>query len=80
MSLQLEFEPHSWYKGWAIKKKDDPTGAEGKWDAVTYDSIRGRWLYRQADTLKGLKLVITEQIEAQSERDKYNRRMLGEEV
>lgn len=69
MSLQLEFEPHSWYKGWAIEKTgcahNDITNWE--WNAYTDD---GMYTYAvlelHATTLKQLKNRINEHINYKS--------------
>lgn len=63
MSLYIEFELHSWYKGFAIKRNDSywaNIGKEDKWEAYTdngntysIDTVGG-------STLKELKKQITE--------------------
>lgn len=63
MSLHLEFEPHSWYKGFAIKHNphithNDITGY--KWEAYTDDGMHYTIVERYAMTLTELKKQITQ--------------------
>lgn len=63
MSLYLEFEPHSWYKGFAIKKTDliAPEGSmQVYWEAYTDNGNTYRVDSVEAETLKELKQKITE--------------------
>jgi hypothetical protein len=53
MSLYLEFEPHSWYMGFAIKAKEG-----GLWSAYTDDGNTYTIVEREASTLKELKALI----------------------
>lgn len=54
MSLHLEFTPHSWYMGFAIK--DNRTGPDmPKWAAYIDDGNTYRVVEREADTLDELK-------------------------
>ena len=54
MSLYLEFEPHSWYMGFAIEEKK----AGGLWTAYTDDGNTYTIVEREASTLKELKALI----------------------
>lgn len=64
--MYLEFEPHSYYKGFAIKKRDvDNTGVTGDnreypWSAYTDNGMTYNIVERNAYTLKELKQQITE--------------------
>jgi len=87
MSMYLNFEPHSWYKGFAIKKrtlerdvvKDTPINYY-LWQAYA-DNGNTYGIDRVfAPTLKELKQKITEYRSRIAERDRYNRQRLGEEV
>ncbi len=66
MSLYINFEPHSWYKGFAIKdnKRNDyanqVVGYIHRWEAYTDDGMTYRIVEKQADTLKQLKQQITD--------------------
>jgi len=66
MSLSLNFEPHSYYMGWAIKYHgkmtwDNPGNERGYiWEAFTDDGNTYRILQIEADTLKELKELIKE--------------------
>lgn len=75
MSLHLEFEPHSWYMGFAIKKNYDhqkwvnatvrtPAGyiapEDNKWSAYTDNGMTCYIDERHADTLAELKSQIRE--------------------
>ena len=55
MSLQLEFEPHSWYMSYALRIT--PT-TRTKWQGIRYDGTRGTWCTLEADTLRELKQKI----------------------
>lgn len=80
MSLHLEFEPHSWYMGWAIKDNrksghnnsnlERPLEAtEGhRWSAYTANGMTGYIVERHAVTLKGIKLLIRTYEQAERER------------
>ena len=60
MSMILDFEPHSWYKGWAIKKMTPTKLHPLKWQAMTDDGVRTYAIISvSAKTLKGLKIKIT---------------------
>lgn len=64
MSLHLNFEPHSWYMGFAIKKNgaDDADApyheAEAAWEAYTADGNTYRVVDFEAKTLERLKSKI----------------------
>lgn len=66
MSLHLNFEPHSWYKGFALRKWDGDGykyhfNAEGyKWEAYTDNGDTYRVDTVAADTLRELKQQIRE--------------------
>lgn len=66
MSLQLDFEPHSWHMGFAIKQNDlepnkDPNNAKiSRWEAYTDDGMTYSIIELEADTLDGLKSEIRE--------------------
>lgn len=64
MSLHLEFEPHSWYMGFAIKDNrfksyGDPKNRD-TWEACTDDGNTYQVVELGADTLKDLKQQIKE--------------------
>jgi len=56
MSLTLDFEPHSWYKGFAIQHM--PLN-EYNWYAYTDNGMTGFIDEEHANTLKELKELIT---------------------
>lgn len=70
MSLYINFEPHSWYKGFAIKNNKvsgyDDFNLENKpidgfkYSAYTDDGNTYSIIERHADTLKELKQLISE--------------------
>jgi hypothetical protein len=61
MSLYIEFDAHSWYKGFAIKdQRLSHTEADLKWYAVTANGMTGYLVEFEADTLKDLKKQITD--------------------
>ena len=69
MSLSLNFEPHSWYKGFAIQDNSNrhlpkiyQPSTEGlpSWYAVTANGMTGYLDEFEAGTLKELKQLITE--------------------
>lgn len=69
MSLYLNFEPHSWYKGWAIRKEVEPgvENASGtgfvnvnQWSAYTDNGDTYRVDELEAGTLRELKQAIKE--------------------
>lgn len=66
MSLYIEFEPHSWYKGFAIRDNKasgyDNANLENnyRYTAYTDDGMTYRIIEKQADTLKQLKQQITD--------------------
>lgn len=83
MSLHLNFEPHSWYKGFAIKKEEAPTGEHiGRrghsiagsrrlnttWRAFTDDGNTYQIVELHSSTLKQLKIYITEYRQREAER------------
>lgn len=80
MSLYIEFEPHSWYKDFAIKDnrheghdqnnlerplKDD---SAYRWSAYTDNGMTGHIVERHANTLAELKNMITEYTNAEKAR------------
>lgn len=89
MSLHLEFEPHSWYMGWAIRdnqRTDYPGGRTWtniqpkRWTGYTADGDTYYIVERDAHTLRELKQQIKEWHAAKARRSRDNRRMIGEEV
>lgn len=55
MSLQLEFEPHSWYKGFAIKLDPKASNEDNwKWYAVAANGMTGFLVEFEDSTLRGL--------------------------
>lgn len=66
MSMHLEFEPHSWYMGFAIRDNGKLTADDGgnvrgfRWEAFTDDGNTYRIIELEADTLKDLKKQIKE--------------------
>lgn len=59
MSLHLEFEPHSWYMGFAIQDyRAEATGVDGKWSAVAANGNTYSIDMLEAETLKDLKQQI----------------------
>ena len=62
MSLHINFEPHSWYKGFAIKKTPQMMagGILNHWQAYTDDGNTYRIIERESSTLEELKQKITE--------------------
>lgn len=94
MSLHIEFTPHSWYMGWAIKREQLDTGeAIGKrghslagtrkrsslWSAYTANGMTGYVEETHADTLKELKQQIREHRQRQEERTREIYRRLEED-
>lgn len=78
MSLHLEFEPHSWYKGAAIQKQTQ-AGVNYKWLAFVEDGVNSYSVITLAGhTLAGLKEQITEYHKRNAERDACNRAQIGE--
>lgn len=72
MSLYINFEPHSWYRGFAIRdcrhELIEETGKlAGVWNGITDDGNTYRIVDLEARTLKELKQLITEY------RSKYDR-------
>lgn len=82
MSLSLDFEPHSWYKGFAIRnyRTESETHRENayNWYAYTDNGNTYQVDMLQADTLQELKDAINAYYERQNARDKFNRQMKGE--
>lgn len=79
MSLHLEFEPHSWYMGWATKDNRESghdnsnlerplEGHAWKWSAYTDNGMTGYIEETHADTLKQLKQQIKQRTLAERER------------
>ena len=77
MSLHLEFDPHSWYMGWAIKNNRTSGHDQAQlertmqpsegyaWSAYTANGMTGYIEEAHADTLKELKQQIKQRTEAQ---------------
>lgn len=84
MSLHLNFEPHSWYKGFAIKDnraivrwlEDTEQGSDDRWSAYTDNGNTYQVNALHADTPRELKQQIKEWHKAEAERDAYNRARL----
>lgn len=74
MSLSLDFNPHSWYMGAAIKKTEAPKAVRGSnrrptrhtWSAYLEDGMRGHVVDFEADNLADLK----QQIKGWTERER----------
>lgn len=77
MSLSIDFEPHSWYKEFALKKRTTDIPAS-YWRAYTANGMTGYIVELEAPTLKELKQLITDYHKRNAERDAYNRKMIGE--
>ena len=67
MSMYLEFKPHSWYRGFAIKHNKNNVYMGGgnwydaagkKWYAVTANGMSGYLVEIESETLKDLKQQI----------------------
>lgn len=63
MSLHLNFEPHSWYMGFAIRDCrdeiiEDDQSVAGVWNGITDDGMTYRIIDLEAKTLKRLKSKI----------------------
>ena len=89
MSLHLEFEPHSWYKGFAIRNNrqghdqyglERPLNPESGHKYTAYTANGNTYYIDEvhADTLKALKLGINDYHKQNARRDYENRRRLGE--
>lgn len=86
MSLHLEFEPHTYYKGFAIYDNRDfhiqaeVGGAPSpfKWHAFTDNGMTYRIDELASHSLKDLKTLINDYHIRQAERDAYNRQLIGE--
>lgn len=81
MSLHLEFEPHSWYKGFAIKPRQRfclNKKVWYQWEAVGLNGNTGYIVHLHASTLASIKNSITAYNNGVAERDAYNRKMIGE--
>ena len=80
MSLHLEFEPHSWYRGFAIQhnrtqghdnsylERNMSNGEGYAWSAYAANGMTGYIDERHANTLKGLKILITNYRKAEKAR------------
>lgn len=71
MSLHLNFEPHSWYMGWAIKPRKRLCLNKKvwyAWEAVGVNGMTGYIQDAHAGTLKELKQQIKQRTEAERER------------
>lgn len=84
MSLHLEFEPHSWYMGFAIKKDQEPYSVNETPRTIWRGYIDNGNTYQvdeeAAYTLKLLKQRIKNYHVRIAARDKWNRERLGENV
>lgn len=62
MSMYLNFEPHTWYMGFAIKDNRYWYIAKGEkpWGAICYDGVRGVFVERDDNTLESLRAQIRE--------------------
>jgi hypothetical protein len=67
MSLYINFEPHSWYKGFAIQKRTLEKDVNANtpinyylWQAYTDDGNTYSVVNKHARTLKELKQLITQ--------------------
>jgi len=65
MSLYINFEPHSYYRGFAIRDCrreliEDTGELAGVWNAITDNGNTYRTVDLEADTLKELKQLIRE--------------------
>lgn len=61
MSLSINFEPHSWYRGFAIKKTEAVNHPHPYiWEGFTDDGMTYRIVELRAYTLAALKKQITE--------------------
>ena len=82
MSLHLEFEPHSWYMGFAIKDNRKSEWAqedkEDKWEAYTANGNTGYIDTQGGATLAELRQQIRNYRNRINERNTFNRRMIGE--
>lgn len=58
MSLHIEFEPHSWYMGFAIKAKATNNWPDSLWHAYTADGQTGHIVDFESDVLADLKWQI----------------------
>lgn len=81
MSLHLEFEPHSWYMGFAIKRTRTSTkvvGIRNHWNAYIDNGMTGYIDELEANTLSKLKQEIRGYFNRQAIKDLYNRWRIGE--
>lgn len=83
MSMHLEFEPHSWYKGAAIKSNHGilygmPGYTGTRWNAYYLNGMTGYIIEFAGETLSDIKEQITNYINRQNERDYLNRHQIGE--
>lgn len=80
--MKLNFEPHSFYKGFAIRDNRASLwakeGKEDKWEGYIDNGNTYRVVMQGGATLKELKQNINEYHARIAERDAYNRRMIGE--
>lgn len=60
MSMYLEFEPHSWYKGFAIKHEKRAYEVFDKWVAYAEDGMHYSIIELHNKTLRELKQQITQ--------------------
>lgn len=87
MSLHLEFDPHSWYMGAAIRDNSATDRKGGntwtniqpkRWSAYYLNGMSGYIVEFEAYTLRELKQQIKDWHKARAERDAYNRARIGE--
>lgn len=83
--MKIEFEPHSWYKHFAIQDTGTPlhpgetrTFDAYRWHGYTDNGNTYRIDELKAHTLKDLKQQITDYYTKQAERDAFNRARIGE--
>ena len=60
MSLYINFEPHSWYRGFAIQLDETESHSVNKWWGYTDDGNTYMVVKFTAHTLKELKQLIRE--------------------
>lgn len=58
MSLSLNFDPHSWYMGFAIQLDEYESHSPNKWWGYVDNGITGYIVELNARTLKELKQLI----------------------
>lgn len=68
MSMYLEFEPHSWYKGFAIKKGATYALDQHHWEAYSDDGLTYTIITIRGNTLRDLKAEVTRYLDRQRAR------------